>query len=170
MFIVNEISQKTLFLSSKYKRYKSFSFQYLWNVANEQDLGRSLIQRKIEGYPDRVAAIRLSDKGNFRKASPLHIAVIAGDSRYVKQLITEWKADPIQKDKCGISPIDLAKAINEKEVVDAIDPNDQYKSNYETLAVNKAIIYDLNEPSHYSNCLKNSLIHLQQDYNPIPHP
>ena len=155
MFRSNKTSQKTLLLAfNNQKRYTSFSFKILWEHTKTPDLNRSLVQRIIKNS-DRVVAIRLSPKGNLR-TTPLHVAVIAGDSKAVKLLIAESNENPTQKDKCGISPLDLALAINEEDVINAIDPNRQYQSKYSTLSSEKCIIYDLNLDSGLEEVEKTS--------------
>ncbi len=155
MFRSNKTSQKTLLLAfNNQKRYTSFSFKILWEHTQRPDLNRSLVQRIIKNS-DRVVAIRLSPKGNLR-TTPLHVAVIAGDSKAVKLLIAEGNEDPTQKDKCGISPLDLALAINEDDVINAIDPNRQFQSKYSMLSSEKCIIYDLNLDSGLEEVEKTS--------------
>lgn len=139
---IQKITRSLLYM----QRNNSISFQALWADVTRFDLNCSLIQRFIENSTEntRIAAVRLSNHGNTREASQLHVAVMAGDSVAIKRLLSEGK-DPNQKDKSGISPIDLAKAINEEEVINVLDPSKQYKSDYSALFSKKFIIYDLNE-------------------------
>ncbi len=55
--------------------------------------------------------------------TPLHTAVIGGNVRIVQFLVEHWNADGNAKNKAGETPLDLAKKLEMKTIVDFLNHN-----------------------------------------------